>query len=1411
LSAPDEPATETPPARPRDHRRRWLPSSAPGWLILVSVVAVMLVAAVTAGVRFGVNTVPGLAFIEARANGLKIGRYGRLKIEGVSGDIWRNVSIRRLIIYDEQGVWLEGKNLNMKWRYHELFVRRFHADAIVAEQITLSRRPTLTPKEKSGGLPVTILIDSLKARVDSRPAFSQVEGRFDLEGRLALQRRGGTSGRFVAKSLMHQGDFADIGFDLGRSDALLVNAKASEAEGGALAGALGLDATRPFSLDAQARGTTKEGRFNLLVESGETQPAKAEGSWNAAGGSANGYVRLDASDLTGLYAKMFGPQVKFDVTGRKAAGAYYDIRARLDSEGLSVSAAGLADLGKQTAAPSGLALTASTGSLGRFTGNAVTGAATYQGLFKGSAEAFTLSGDMRGSGVSAAGYTLASTNGRLTVGRANGELTLVSALTGQGGRGQGYLPALLGPSPVADIDMAILKDGRLLMRRLRATGAGLKAEATGSRGLLGGLSFKGRAELWNFGAAKLGGKGRLAGSWSADQSGENRPWVFTVDARGTGLALGYSELDRLLGAAPRLRGKASLLNGAVDVADLRLDGDKATAKAKGRIGGQGDLAFALDWNAEGPFRAGPVEISGKAKGDGKIAGSLSAPRADLTAQVDQIDLPRLPLRNANLTLTFMQRSGGGDGAFAMTAESPYGPARLRTDFGFAAGGVDLSGLDADAGGIQAQGAVALRRGRPSSADLTLAVGPGILLTEGAIQGQARIVDTAGGARATLNLTAKDAVLRDAAGLSLDSATITADGPLDRLPVRIAASGIAPNGAYGVDIAGLLTEVRQGEASAWQLTFDGTGKTGRAQLRTTETARLVFGGPTTEAHLKLATVGRQEGAATGTAVIDARIAKGSADIQATIVGLPLAVANEDLAGRLDARLNLRGQGERLEGQLNAEVKNVRARGSGRAFTLDGMVEAKLADRWITITGKANSAQGLYADASFVLPAEASAAPLRLAIDRRRQAQGKFSANGEIKPLWDLLMGGDRSLSGQIRLAGSLGGTLADPRLLGEAQLSGGAYEDGPTGLRLRNLALSASFADNAIDVTQASASDPNGGRASGSGRISLLRDGTSSFRLDLTRFQVIDNDLATAMASGQVTINRTSAGNPRVEGSLRIDRAEIAAEPLSPSGVTPMDVIEINKPRTAAVRRAEAAEAAQAKGLTVDLAIDLKAPRAIFVEGRGLNVELSLDARVTGTTNRPVLAGTARVVRGDYDFAGKRFEFDERGEIILSTDPSRIRLNLTATREDPSLTAVVRVQGTAAKPEITLTSTPQLPQDEVLSRVLFGSSAAQLSPFEAAQLASALAALAGGGGFDVIGNIRQLAGLDRLTIGGTELTGVTVAGGKYLTNDVYLELIGGGRDGGAVQVEWRVRRNLSIVSRIAGGGDSKLSVRWRRDY
>jgi translocation and assembly module TamB len=150
-----------------------------------------------------------------------------------------------------------------------------------------------------------------------------------------------------------------------------------------------------------------------------------------------------------------------------------------------------------------------------------------------------------------------------------------------------------------------------------------------------------------------------------------------------------------------------------------------------------------------------------------------------------------------------------------------------------------------------------------------------------------------------------------------------------------------------------------------------------------------------------------------------------------------------------------------------------------------------------------------------------------------------------------------------------------------------------------------------------------------------------------------------------------------------------------------------------------------------LDVTLKAPRRVYLRAAGWTSSSRWTLHVTGTTGASESsAAPPTSCAGDYDFAGKRFEFDPR-ERGLPLDPAeQVRLDLIATREDPSLTASVRIKGTAAKPDITLTSTPSLPNDEVLSQVLFGRSASQLSPLEAAQLASALSSLAGGGGFDV---------------------------------------------------------------------------------
>jgi translocation and assembly module TamB len=353
-------------------------------------------------------------------------------------------------------------------------------------------------------------------------------------------------------------------------------------------------------------------------------------------------------------------------------------------------------------------------------------------------------------------------------------------------------------------------------------------------------------------------------------------------------------------------------------------------------------------------------------------------------------------------------------------------------------------------------------------------------------------------------------------------------------------------------------------------------------------------------------------------------------------------------------------------------------------------------------------------------------------------------------------------------------------------------------------LASRFNDSQAVIERFQATDGLKGEVSGSGDLGLRQGSPSTLQLELTRFRVIDNDIAQARANGRLTAVRGADGNIRLTGAVNIDEAEISPELPGSNGIVKMDVVEINRPGGDPVET----EKKTAGGPQIGLDLTLTG-REIHLRGRGLNVELAANARVRGTIAQPQLTGTANVVRGDYEFAGKRFVFDDRGSVILSTDPARIRLNLQAVREDPALTAVIKVTGSAAEPKIELTSTPALPQDEILSQVLFDRSAAQLSPFEAAQLASAVASLAGGGGFDVIGNLRELAGLDRLSFSG-EASSLTVAGGRYITDDVYLEVIGGAERGAAVSVEWQVRRNLAITSKFGGEGDTSLSVRWRRE-
>ncbi|MEO6361164.1 MAG: translocation/assembly module TamB domain-containing protein, partial [Sphingomicrobium sp.] len=137
------------------------------------------------------------------------------------------------------------------------------------------------------------------------------------------------------------------------------------------------------------------------------------------------------------------------------------------------------------------------------------------------------------------------------------------------------------------------------------------------------------------------------------------------------------------------------------------------------------------------------------------------------------------------------------------------------------------------------------------------------------------------------------------------------------------------------------------------------------------------------------------------------------------------------------------------------------------------------------------------------------------------------------------------------------------------------------------------------------------------------------------------------------------------------------------------------------------------------------------------------------------------------------------------------------------------------PEINFASVPQLPQDELLSRILFGTSITNLSAPEALQLASAVAALqSGSGSLDPINALRRAVGLDRLRILPADVaTGqrTAIAAGKYIRRKLFVEVITDGQGYSATRIEYQITRWLSLLSSLSTVGRAGANVRVSKDY
>jgi len=420
-------------------------------------------------------------------------------------------------------------------------------------------------------------------------------------------------------------------------------------------------------------------------------------------------------------------------------------------------------------------------------------------------------------------------------------------------------------------------------------------------------------------------------------------------------------------------------------------------------------------------------------------------------------------------------------------------------------------------------------------------------------------------------------------------------------------------------------------------------------------------------------------------------------------------------------------------------------------------------------------------------------------------------GPADALWRLAALETFDLTGPLEVAADVTGTLADPQIRGTLASTDLRLQSALTGTEIRSVNARGSFAGSQLQLTTFTGRARNGGAVSGSGSVDLSGLGAGrgpklDLRLAARGAELISRDDLAATVTGPLRVVSDGVGGT-IAGRLTIDsarwnlgRATVAAE------LPVVKTREINLPYDIAPARAPAAP--------WNYLIDVRGPSRIQVRGLGLDSEWGADLKVRGTTAALAIAGRADLVRGGYEFAGKRFELT-RGTIHFDgNSPPDPRLDIAATAEVTGLTATVTVTGTSNHPDIRFSSVPALPEEELLSRLLFGSSITQISAPEAVQIGAALASLRGGGGLDPINKLRTAIGLDRLRIIGADAAlgrATSIAVGKNIGRRIYVEIVSDGRGYNATQLEYRVTRWLSILGTVSSIGRQGIDAKISKDY
>jgi translocation and assembly module TamB len=418
-------------------------------------------------------------------------------------------------------------------------------------------------------------------------------------------------------------------------------------------------------------------------------------------------------------------------------------------------------------------------------------------------------------------------------------------------------------------------------------------------------------------------------------------------------------------------------------------------------------------------------------------------------------------------------------------------------------------------------------------------------------------------------------------------------------------------------------------------------------------------------------------------------------------------------------------------------------------------------------------------------------------------GRVRGRTELFLLPRLLHLDDQTLDGRCDADLVIGGTWDAPLLTGSARVRDARYENFRTGTVLEALGLDARARGGGLDLN-ATATDGEQGRVSARGAVDL-RQQHYVCDLFLDACRLLRLDLAQSTATGALRLQGTLE-NATLNGNLTLDPTTIRLPSSTPPDLARIDIQEINanatRPRTPP----------RPAAFTTALDLRLGIPARMHVQGRGLDSEWSGQIHVGGSQERPALNGEMTLLRGKFEFLDRIFELT-KGVLTLDGDtPPNPYLDVLGETQILDTLVQVRLNGPTRDFRLTLSSVPMLPQDELLSMILFGRSQRQISPLQAVRLAQAAAELTGvGAAPDVLGAIKSRLGLQEVDVSKDDNDDTAIGIGGYVGGKYYVRTQRSVSGKDSTKVEVQLTPKISVETEIGSDSRQGGGVSWKHDY